>query len=168
MLEKIFKKNKKSKGQNKSISSSRPWLNSYPDFYPKTVDIEKQTMFELIEKTVEEYPNNCCFSYFGKKTTYKQFKSKVIDAAKALRNIGVTEKDRVTICMPNTPEAIVLFYAINKIGAVANMIHPLSAEKEIEYYLNVAECKYILTIDISLKKVMNIQAKELNAVYIKH
>ena len=155
MLEKVFNKNKKKSG-GKSISSSRPWLNSYPDFYPKTVDCEKMTMVEFIEKTAEKYPNQHCFQYFGKKTTYKSLMKKIDEVAKSLRSIGVTEKDKVTICMPNTPEAIIMFYAINKIGAVANMIHPLSAEKEIEYYLNVAESKYILTIDISLKKVMNI------------
>jgi len=153
MLEKVFKKNK---NRNKSISSKRPWLKSYPDFYSKTVDCEKMTMVEFIEKTAEKYPNNYCFQYFGKKTTYKTFIKKIEEVAKSLRSIGVTEKDKVTICMPNTPEAIIMFYAINKIGAVANMIHPLSAEKEIEYYLNVAESKYILTIDVSLKKVMNI------------
>ena len=156
MLEKVFKKSKGNKGQTKSISSSRPWLKSYPDFYSKTVDCEKMTMVEFIEKTAEKYPNQHCFQYFGKKTTYKSLMKKIDEVAKSLRSIGVTEKDKVTICMPNTPEAIIMFYAINKIGAVANMIHPLSAEKEIEYYLNVAESKYILTIDISLKKVMNI------------
>ena len=132
MLEKVFKKkDKKINGQGKSISSSRPWLKSYPDFYPKTVDCEKATMVELIEKIAMQYPNYYCFEYFGKKTTYKAFMKKVEATAKSLRSIGVTEKDKVTICMPNTPEAIITFYAINKVGAVANMIHPLSAEKEI-------------------------------------
>ena len=55
--------------------------------------------------------------------------------------------------MPNTPEAIYTFYAINEIGAVANMVHPLSSEKEIEDYLNQAESRIILCIDISYRKV---------------
>lgn len=55
--------------------------------------------------------------------------------------------------MPNTPEEVVMFYAINEVGAVANMIHPLSSEKEIEYYLNKSNTKLMLCIDITYKKV---------------
>ena len=55
--------------------------------------------------------------------------------------------------MPNTPEAIYMFYAINEIGAVANMIHPLSSEKEIEDYLNQSGSKIMLCVDISYPKV---------------
>ncbi|UKI29283.1 MAG: AMP-binding protein [Clostridium sp.] len=58
--------------------------------------------------------------------------------------------------MPNTPEEVAMFYAINEIGAVANMIHPLSSEKDIEYYLNKSNSKVMLCIDIAYKKVNNI------------
>lgn len=58
--------------------------------------------------------------------------------------------------MPNTPEEVTMFYAINEIGAVANMIHPLSSEKDIEYYLNKSNSKVMLCIDIAYRKVNNI------------
>ena len=41
--------------------------------------------------------------------------------------------------MPHRPQAIYMFYAVNLVGAIANMIHPLSSEKEIEFYLNGSE-----------------------------
>ena len=58
--------------------------------------------------------------------------------------------------MPNTPQGVIAFYAVNMIGAIANMIHPLSAEKEIEFYLNVSNSKFLITIDIAYEKVMHI------------
>ena len=58
--------------------------------------------------------------------------------------------------MPNTPSAITMFYAVNMIGATANMIHPLSSKNEIEFYLNESRSKYILTIDLVYDKVVNI------------
>ena len=61
------------------------------------------------------------------------------EVARALKSIGVKHKDVVSICMPNTPEGIISFYAANKIGAIASMIHPLSAENEIKHYLNVSK-----------------------------
>lgn len=70
--------------------------------------------------------------------------------------------------MPNTPEAIISFYAINKIGAIANMIHPLSAEAEIKHFVNVSESKYIVTIDLVFNKINHIfkETKLKNAILV--
>ena len=65
------------------------------------------------------------YNYYGTKRTYKEFAQEIDRCAEAFKSLGVKYKDRVSICMPNTPEAIISFYALNKIGAVANMIHPL-------------------------------------------
>ena len=55
--------------------------------------------------------------------------------------------------MPNTPEAIIAFYALNKIGAIANMIHPLSAEEEIKSFLNEADSVMLVAVDICYEKI---------------
>ena len=69
-------------------------------------------------------------------TTYRQMIREIEQCAKALKTIGVREGDKVTIATPNCLQAIYMFYAVNLVGGIANMIHPLSAEKEIEFYLN--------------------------------
>jgi long-chain acyl-CoA synthetase len=51
-----------------------------------------------------------------------------------------------------------MFYAVNLIGAVANMIHPLSAEKEIEFYLNESESVAAITLDQFYGKFESIRA----------
>ena len=56
--------------------------------------------------------------------------------------------------MPNPPEALYTIYAVNMIGAVANMIHPLSSENEIEYYVETAKSKYFVTIDKLKNRVL--------------
>ena len=78
------------------------------------------------------------------------------ECARSLKSIGVKKDDIVTVCSPNIPQAVVLFYAINMIGAVSNMIHPLSAEKEIENYLCLSKSNYVFCIDISLDKLLNV------------
>ncbi len=60
---------------------------------------------------------------------------------------GPEEGDRVTISMPTSPQGVICFYAVNKLGAVASMIHPLSPPKEIEFYLNISKSVMALTID---------------------
>lgn len=128
------------------ITAKTPWKDYMGDV-PMTLDYFDGTMFEAVEKIAEQYPNNVAFDFMGKSTTYRKLVQEVEICAKALRTIGVRENDRVTIAMPNCPQAIYLFYAVNLIGAIANMIHPLSAEKEIEFYLNASQSVTAITLD---------------------
>ena len=122
------------------------WLSSMGDI-PEHLDYFDGTMYEMVEKMADKYPNSAAFDFMGRATTYKKLAEEVERCAKALKTIGIRENDRVTIAMPNCPQAIYMFYAVNLVGAVANMVHPLSAEKEIEFYLNESESVTAITLD---------------------
>lgn len=123
---------------------------------PKNVKYFEGSLYDTIYESALKYPYNTAIEYENNQITYKQLIKKINKVAKALKALGVNKGDKVTICMPNTPEEVTMFYAINEIGAVANMIHPLSSEKDIEYYLNKSNSKIMLCIDIAYKKVNNI------------
>lgn len=110
------------------------------------------TMFQMVEQIARQYPKEPAYEFYGKKTSYRAFVQKIERAARAFLAMGITAGDRVTICMPNTPQALDCFYALNRIGAVANMIHPLSARSEISFYLNHSKSKAILTVDLFYEK----------------
>ena len=114
---------------------------------PMHLDYFNGTLFEAVARIAQQYPDNVAFDFMGKPTTYKKLVQDVEVCAKALRTIGVREGDRVTIAMPNCPQSVTLFYAVNLVGAVASMIHPLSAEKEIEFYLNESGSVTAITLD---------------------
>ena len=139
-----------------NISAKAPW-KSHLGEVPFTLDYFDGSMFEAVEKIAEKYPNNVAFDFMGRSTTYKALVREVEDCAKALRTIGVREGDKVTIAMPNCPQAIQMFYAVNLIGGICNMIHPLSAEKEIEFYLNESESVTAITLDQFYNKFENIR-----------
>lgn len=124
-----------------------------------SLDYPKISIYELLEETALKYPDNLAYEYFGVVVTYKEFIKKIKTVASSLKKIGVQKGDRVTICMPNTPSAIITFYAANMIGATANMIHPLSSENEILLYLQMAKSKFLLTIDLAYDKVCKIMDK---------
>ncbi|MBR3036651.1 MAG: AMP-binding protein [Lachnospiraceae bacterium] len=128
------------------ITAKAPWKDQLGEI-PFTLDYFQGTMFEAVEKVSKAYPNNVAFDFMGRPTTYAQLIQQVHTVAKALRTIGVREGDHVTIAMPNCPQAIYMFYAVNLVGAIANMIHPLSAEAEIEFYLNESESVTAITLD---------------------
>ena len=139
-----------------NISAKAPWREQLGEV-PFTLDYFDGSMFEAVEKIAEKYPNNVAFDFMGRSTTYKTLVKEVESCAKALRTIGVREGDKVTIAMPNCPQAIQTFYAVNLIGGICNMIHPLSAEKEIEFYLNESESVTAITLDQFYNKFENIR-----------
>lgn len=128
------------------ITAKTPWKDNLGDL-PMHLEYFEGTMFEAVKKIAEKYPDNVAFDFMGKRTTYKKLVEQVEICAKALKTIGVREGDRVTIAMPNCPQSIYLFYAVNLVGGIANMIHPLSAEKEIEFYLNESGSVTAITLD---------------------
>ena len=138
------------------ISAKMPWKD-YVGEVPLHLDYFDGSMFEAVAKIAETYPNNIAFDFMGKSTTYKELVRETERCAKALKTIGVREGDKVTIAMPNCPQAIYMFYAVNLVGGIANMIHPLSAEKEIEFYLNESESVTAITLDQFYNKFENIR-----------
>ena len=128
------------------ITAKRPWLGSLGEV-PATLDYFQGSMVETLENVAKEHPNSIAFDFMGKSTSYMDMVANIEKCARSLRTIGVRENDRVTIAMPNCPQAIYVFYAVNMIGAVANMVHPLSSEKELEFYINESESVTVVTLD---------------------
>ena len=142
----------------KKSKEKSPWLKYYEEEgIPVNMDYPDCSMVDMVLQSAEKWPDNTAYVYYGHKVTYKNFVKKIEKAARALKNYGVKEGDRVTICMPNTPEGITMVYAVNMVGAICNMVHPLSSEKELEYYVKVADSKYVLVIDAVFDKIYRLR-----------
>lgn len=125
----------------------------YIDKMPRHIKYFEGGLYDAIYEASCKWPHNVALEFYNSQITYRELIKKINRVAAALKAIGAEKGDRITVCMPNTPEAVYIFYAINEIGAVANMIHPLSSEKEIEDYLNQAGSKIIFCVDVSYSRV---------------
>ena len=134
----------------------RKWLKLYGDSRPN-LKYPKGSMVDALMEVANKYPEYYAYEYFGKKVTFRQFIKQIEAVAKCLKNYGVSQDDVVTICMPNTPEGICAVYGVNLVGAIANMVHPLSSENEIEECINGTKSKMIIVLDMCLNKVLNIK-----------
>ena len=124
---------------------------------PCHLEYQQCSMEEAVEKIAEKYPKLTAYNFLGTNTKYPDLVKEIRACAAALKACGVRPGEKVTICLPNMPMAIAMFYGVNMIGAIANMIHPLSAEGEIEFYLNDSESVAAITVDMFYHKFENIR-----------
>ena len=124
-----------------------PWLKSYDEEVPAHLNYSAKTMEEALEDTARRHGDLIAYDYMGSHCTYRELVEKVHQCARALKAMGIREGDRVTICMPNCPQTLIMFYAVNLVGAVSNMVHPLSAESEIAFYLRDSASVAAITLD---------------------
>ena len=135
--------------------NNAPWLGSYGEvkFH---LDYPEGTMAEVVLDTADKYPDQIALSCMGSKITFSLLKSKILSTAKAFLALGIKAGDKVTICMPNLPQTVYSLYALNYIGAIASLIHPLSAEGEIVYYLKEVGSSVVLTLDSFYDKMLRV------------
>jgi len=89
------------------------------------------------------------YQYFGNTVTYGQLMDEIHACAAGLLELGVKKGDFVTICLPNIPQCVISLYAVNRIGAVCNMVHPLSTKSEIEKAVTLTESQFALTFELN-------------------
>ena len=133
---------------------SAPW-NKYYTKDDLNYKIPNITMYDQVKKSTAEFPNNVAIKYMGRKIKYHKLLKQIDRCAKGFNSLGIKKGDIVTILLPNVPEALISLYALNKIGAIANMTHPLSAEEEIKETLISTKSKYLIIYDARYEKIKN-------------
>ncbi len=140
---------------NKRKKIPAPWEKYYTD-EELNIKIPNISMYEQIKRSALKYPNNIAIKYYGKTIKYKKFIKFINKSSISFKRLGVKKGDIITICLPNVPEALIALYALNRLGAIANMLHPLSAEEEIKESLNSTKSKHLIIIDMFYNKIKNI------------
>ncbi len=136
----------------KKKSSNEPWL-SYYDEENRSIKFTNKSIYEYLKSQIGSDGDYYALNYFNTRITYNEMFRRIDLISRSLKYLGVKKGDIVTICMPNTPEAVEVFYAINKIGGVADMVHPLSSEQEIKHYLEESKSRILFLYDADFEKV---------------
>ena len=126
------------------------FIEEYPDF----------SMFALLNQTAKRHPDYVATEFQGKKTTFSQMISEIELYAQSLLAAGIKKGDYVSVVAPNAPQAFFMVYAINRIGAVANMIHPLLSTGEIKQLVENVNSAAVLVFDATYPKVADINWSE--------
>ncbi|MCW5952375.1 MAG: acyl--CoA ligase [Propionibacteriaceae bacterium] len=137
--------------------TDRPWLSQYHDL-PADIEVPDATMYELIAAIATQHPQRTAVVYLGRRIGYKELLTDIDRTAAALTAHGIRSGDSVLLSMPNVPNAVILFYALNRIGARAAMTHPLSSPTELRHYLEQTQSRWAVTMDMFYGKFADILA----------
>ena len=141
---------------------NEPWLEYYSREERK-IKFTKKSIYHFMMDSSKGYSNLIALNYFENRISYKEMFNNIDIVSRGLREFGVKPGDVVTVCMPNMPEAIYIFYACNKIGAVCDIIHPLSSALQIKFYLQESKSRFLFLVDFNYEKFNEI--KEDTLVY---
>ena len=153
-INKLLKYIKKEDTTNKE----KPWLKYYEDT-PEFLNYYNGSMYDCMAESAVRNADRTAYTFYNSACTYKVFLRKVANIANALTQFNIVENECVTVCLPNTPESFALIYAINKIGAIANVVHPLSTTEEIKRALKETNSEVLFCSDVSMSKARDIKVK---------
>lgn len=132
-------------------SIDKPWMKYYSE-EDQRYEIPDCSIYENMYNSSRKYGNQVCLEYINTKIKYRQLFKEIDTFASALLGFGIKQGEIVSVCLSNIPEVAYVFYAINKIGAVANMLDPRSSEKQLMDALKNANSRLLIMIDIAAPK----------------
>lgn len=137
--------------------SSKPWVSNYDEGVPASIEYPKITAVELFERSAKAYPDKPCTIFKGAVITYREMDEITDRLAAGLHQLGVRKGDRVGVFIPNTPQFVITYYALLKIGAVVVATNPLYTQREIVYQVNDAGVEIMILMTNNYETVKEIQ-----------
>ncbi len=128
------------------IGAKTPWKD-HMGGVPLHLEYPRGSMFDCVRDIASRSPQQAALDFMGKTTDYGSLVRQVEDCARSLRALGFRAGETFTLAMPNCPQAVMMLYAVNLLGGVSNVVHPLSAEGELAFFLHAAKSRFVLTLD---------------------
>lgn len=135
-------------------SIDKPWLKYYTE-EAINAKMPESTIYEYLWKSNENHQNDIALRYFDRKISFGELFENIEAAAKAFSSVGIKQGDVVVMATITTPETIYTVYALNRLGAVANMLDPRTSVEGIKEYITEVDAEYVLCIDVAYPKIEN-------------
>jgi len=125
----------------------RVWHRFYDPGVPPSLESQDLTLPQWLERAVRLHGDRPALCFVNGRLTYRELKDQVDRLATALAAMGVVRESKVAIQLPNLPQFVIAYYAIQALGAVAVPTNPTYTPREIEYQWNDAGCTVAVLAD---------------------
>jgi long-chain acyl-CoA synthetase len=130
------------------------------DVLKKIIEQEK-TILTAFEAKADRYPDRSALIFLGTRLSYRRLKELTYRFAAAANALGVKAQDRVLIYLPNSPQWLIAYMGLQKIGAVPVPISPIYPPYELTYLLNHSGARTIICGDTNFGYVKEVITKTL-------
>ncbi len=134
-----------------------PWLEHYDEGVPRTIDYPEVPLFYFLEESARKFPDNPCTIFKGAKTSYKEMNEITDRLAAGLTSIGIKKGDRVGIFIPNTPQFVMAYFAVLKIGGIVVATNPLYSPREIKHQANDSGIEVMIVMSNFYNRIKELQ-----------
>ncbi|XQY90928.1 AMP-binding protein [Metabacillus sp. HB246100] len=140
------------------MENQKPWLQYYPEEIPHELELASQPLFEYLQQSASEFPSKIAIHFLGKDLTYLELYQQSLKLANYFQTVGLKKGDRVSIMLPNCPQAVISYYGVLLAGGIVVQTNPLYMERELEYQLKDSESTFIVTLDLLYPRVSKMKA----------
>lgn len=139
--------------------TNQPWFAHYDKQVPPTLDFPAMTLVDVLERAAQQYPDKACTIFQGAKLSYRQVNALSDRLAAGFASLGIRKGERVGLFMPNTPQFVIAYFGLLKLGAVVVATDPLYTSREIEYQVNDAGVEVMVVMTNNYEKVKQVQPR---------
>jgi long-chain acyl-CoA synthetase len=139
--------------------SERPWLQHYDQGVPQHIDYPDVPLFYFLEDAAKKHPDSPCTIFHGARISYREMDQLTDRLAAGLVDLGVKKGDRVGIFMPNTPQFVMVYFAILKAGGVVVATNPLYSVREIVHQVNDAGIELMVVMSNFYGLIKQVQSE---------
>jgi long-chain acyl-CoA synthetase len=139
------------------MTNQKPWFKYYPDDIPHTLTYDKIPLHQFLIESANRVPEKKALNFMGKEMTFAEVLEEARKLANYLQSIGLQKGDRVASMLPNTPQAVITYYAVLMAGGIVVQVNPLYTERELAYQMQDSGARFIVCLDILLPRVSKVK-----------
>ena len=142
----------------KSINfENRLWFKSYPKGMPKHLDYPEGSLSQFLDYSAKKFPQRAALNFYGKEINYQSLKNLSDRFARVLQDLGIKKGDRVAFLLPNSPEFVIAYFGVLKVGAIVIPLNPLYSPEELEYVLADSQPSILISLTIFEEKIKKVK-----------
>jgi long-chain acyl-CoA synthetase len=136
--------------------SEHPWFLHYPEGVPHKLSLSPETLLAMFSRSAQRFSRRPALYFFGKTLSYQECHSLVERFACGLAALGIRKGDRVALCLPNSPQAVIAYFGILRAGGIVVACNPTYTEHELSHQLQDAGARAIVVLDLMYQKLQDL------------
>ncbi len=134
----------------------QPWFVHYPEGVPHELSLSPETLLTMFSRSAQRFSRRPALYFFGKNISYRECYSLVERFACGLAASGIRKGDRVALCLPNSPQAVIAYFGILRAGGIVVSCNPTYTEYELSHQLRDAGARAIVVLDMMYQKIQHL------------